>query len=123
MPSAFDSDFDAANDLFADVFGEQVTLVRGLNSTADVTASWLGQGSEIQTHTRMGAKTSFIDREWLIDLAAYVIDDTTVTPAAGDRIVDSSSVTWELMSHPDVPASELYAGGNEWLLRTKRIAT
>jgi len=105
------------------VFGETVTLSRGENSTAGMAASWIGQSSEIQTITRMGVKTSFIDREWLVAKADFVIDESVVEPAAGDRLVDTDGVTWEVMSQPNMPAAESYGGGLEWLLRTKRIAT
>lgn len=121
--SMFDTEIESAADLFSDVFGEEVTLHRAANSTSGVSASWMGQGSEIQTQTRMGVKTSFIDREWLVKKTDYVINSVAVTPAAGDRMVDSDSVTWEVMSQPNVPAAESYAGGLEWLVRTKRIAS
>ncbi len=123
MSSDFDEDFAAGEPLFAEVFGGEVTLQRGADSTADVPVSWTGQGAEIQTQTRMGVKTSFVDREWLVKKSDYVIDSSAVTPAAGDRLIDSDSVTWEVMSQPNMPAAESYAGGLEWLLRTKRIAS
>ena len=121
--TVFDDVYNTTVPAFAALFGGTVTLHRAADSTADVAASWIGQGSEIQTQTRMGVKTSFVDREWLIKQADYVIDGSAVTPVAGDRIVDSDSVTWEVMSQPNIPAAESYAGGLEWLLRTKRIAS
>jgi hypothetical protein len=121
--SVFDDVYDSTVPAFASVFGGTVTLHRGSNSTAGVSASWTGQGSEIQTQTQMGVKTSFVDREWLVKKADYMISGAAVTPAAGDRLVDSDSVTWEVMSQPNMPAAESYAGGLEWLLRTKRIAS
>ena len=123
MSTAFDSLYETAETAYADLFGETVTLSRGSDSTGSVAASWIGQSSEIQTQTRVGVKTSFIDREWLVAKAVYVIDGTAVIPAAGDRLVDSDGVTWEVMSQPNMPAAESYGGGLEWLLRTKRIAT
>ena len=123
MSSAFDQLYETSEPVFANLFGETVTLSRGSDSTAGVAASWIGQGSEIQTQTRMGVKTSFVDREWLVTKTDYVIDGSAVTPAAGDRLVDSDSVTWEVMSQSSMPAAESYAGGLEWLLRTKRIAS
>jgi len=118
------SEFDTLYASSVPAFGlcdETVTLSRGSDSTSGVTASWIGQSSEIQTITRMGVKTSFIDREWLIAKAEYVIDGSAVDPAAGDRLVDDSSVTWEVMSQPNMPAAESFGGGLEWLLRTKRV--
>lgn len=123
MSTAFDSLYETAEPAYASLFGETVTVQRGSDSTAGVAASWMGQGSEIQTQTRMGVKTSFVDREWLVAKADYLIDSVAVTPAAGDRLVDSDSVTWEVMSQPNMPAAESYGGGLEWLLRTKRIAS
>jgi len=123
MSSAFDSLYATSEPVYSSLFGETVTLQRGSDSTASVSASWTGQGSEIQTQTRMGVKTSFVDREWLVAKADYVIDESAVTPAAGDRLVDADDVTREVMSQPNMPAAESYAGGREWLLRTKRIAS
>lgn len=120
--TVFDSLYETAEAAYINVFGETVTLSRGSDSTAGVAASWIGQGSEIQTQTRMGVKTSFIDREWLVAKANYVIDGSSVTPAAGDRLTDTDGVIWEVMSQPNMPAAESYGGGLEWLLRTKRIA-
>jgi hypothetical protein len=121
--TVFDDVYAQTVSSFASLFGETITLSRGANSTIGVPVSWTGQGSEIQTQTRMGVKTSFIDREWLVAKADYVINGSAVTPAAGDRLVDADSVTWEVMSQPNMPAAESYAGGLEWLLRTKRIAS
>lgn len=123
MSSAFDAEVESAASLFSDTFGEEVTLHRASDSTSAVSAQWVEQGAEIQTQTRMGAKTSFIDRCWVIAKEDYVIDSVAVTPAAGDRLVDSDSVTWEVMAQQNAPAAESYAGGLEWLLKTKRIAS
>ncbi len=120
--TAFDSLYETAVTAYAGLYGEAVTLSRGSDSTENMSASWIGQGSEIQTQTRMGVKTSFIDREWLVAKADYVIDGSAVTPAAGDRLTDGDGVVWEVMSQPNMPAAESYGGGLEWLLRTKRIA-
>ena len=121
--TSFDSLYESTEPAFAAVFGETVTLSRGSNSTSAVAVSWAGQSSEIQTITRMGVKTSFIDREWLVAKSAYVIDSSEVEPSAGDRLEDSDGVTWEVMSQPNMPAAESFGGGLEWLLRTKRIST
>lgn len=122
MPSIFSMRFfDVASPRLREHLGEAVTISRGSLSTADVAATWLSTGSEIQTQTRMGVKTSFVDREWLITKAAYVIDGSAVTPNSGDRLTDSDGTVWEVMSQPNMPASEPYGGGLQWLLRTKRI--
>lgn len=121
--SVFEDVYSVTVSAFSSVFAETVTLHRGSDSTADISTSWIGQGSEIQTQTRMGVKTSFVDREWIVAKADYMIDGSAVTPAAGDRLVDADDVTWEVMSQPNMPAAESYAGGLEWLLRTKRIAS
>lgn len=124
MPSSFATRFsESARPSLDDRFGESVTLSRGGVSTTDVTARCVRRGAEIQTQTRMGVKTSFVDREWVIVVAAYIINSSVVTPAAGDRIIDSDGTTWELMNQPNMPAHEPNAGGLEWLVRTKRIAS
>lgn len=124
MPSDFATRFaESASPRLDELFADTVTLSRGVNSTAGVTARCVRRGSQIQTQTQMGAKTSYVDREWIIKLTEYVIDESAVTPAAGDRIVDSDGRTWELMSQPNMPAWEIYGDGYEWLVRTKRIAS
>ena len=124
MPSVFSTRFfEIASPRLKTILGEVVTISRGAMSTADVTATWLSEGSEIQTQTRMGVKTSFIDREWVIPKEDYVIDGSAVEPAAGDRLTDADSTVWEVMSQPNMPTVESYGGGLEWLLRTKRITT
>jgi len=124
MPSVFSNRFyDIASPRLRDHLGEVVSVSRGVSSTAGVTATWIDEGAEIQTQTRMGVKTSFIDREWVITKAAYVIGGSEVTPDAGDRLTDADGTVWELMSQPNMPAWEPYGGNLQWLLRTKRIAT
>jgi len=121
--STFDTEVESVADLFSDMFGEEVTLHRASASTSDISAVWVEQGAEITTRTRTGSITSYIDRVWIIAKTDYVISGSPVTPTAGDRLVDSDSVTWEVMSQPNMPAAESYASGLEWLLRTKRIAS
>lgn len=124
MASTFATRFlDVASPRLEDMFGGAVTISRGANSTPSVNAAWLREGAEIQTITRMGVKTSFIDREWVIDQADYLINGSAVTPASGDRITDEDNVVWEVMSQPNMPAVEPYGGKLQWLLRTKRIST
>jgi hypothetical protein len=122
MPSVFATRFvENASPRLRDHLGEVVTISRGASSTAGVTATWLSEGSEIQTQTRLGVKTSFIDREWVIPKANYLIDGSAVTPASGDRLTDTDSTVWEVMAQPNMPAFESYLGGWQWILRTKRI--
>jgi len=124
MPSVFATRFfDIASPRLKAILGGVVTISRGASSTANVTAAWLSEGSEIETQTRMGVKTSFIDREWIVPKTDYEIDGSAAEPAAGDRLLDADGVTWEVMSQPNMPAAESYGGGLEWLVRTKRIAT
>ena len=124
MPSVFSTRFyDIASPRLREHLGEVVAISRGEASTSGVAATWLSEGEEIQTQTRMGVKTSFIDREWVITKVAYVFDGSAVTPSAGDRLTDSGGTVWELMSQPNMPAVEPYGGGLQWLLRTKRITS
>jgi hypothetical protein len=122
MSTVFDTLYETAMAAYADLFGGTVTLSRGSDSTVGVAASWISQGSAIQTQTHTGVKTSSIDREWLIVKADYVINGVVVTPVAGDRLVDVDGVTWEVMGWSNVPAAESYGSGLEWIVRTKRIA-
>jgi len=124
MPSVFATRFNEnASPRLRAILGEAVAISRGASSTSGVTATWLSEGSEIQTQTQMGVKTSFIDREWVIPKANYLIGGSAVTPTAGDRLTDADGTVWELMAQPNMPAVEPYGGGLQWLLRTKRIAS
>ena len=124
MPSVFATRFfDVASPRLQEHLGGAVALSRGANSTASVAARWIEEDSDIETQTSIGVMTSHIDREWVIAKTAYLINSVAVTPAAGDRLTDSDSVVWEVMSQPGLPAAEPYGGNLEWLLRTKRIST
>jgi hypothetical protein len=120
--TAFDSLYETAETAYADLFGEAVALSRGSHSTAGVAASWIGQSSNIDTGTQEWIPTSFVEREWIVVKSGYVIDGVAVVPVAGDRLTDADGAMWEVMNQPNMPASESYGGGLEWLLRTKRIS-
>lgn len=120
MPSTFATRFDEiARPRLDDFLGETVTLARGSSSTEGVIARCVFRDAVIQTADSV--KTSHADREWIVAKAGYVIDESAVIPAPGDRLTTDDGATWEVMATRDVPAKEEYGGVPVWLLRTKRI--
>ena len=117
--SAFDNDFAEAEDLLDEVFGGSVTLQRGATTTAAFTASWDLQ--EYELVDQRGVVTVFQSRDYLLPKASVVINGSTITPRAGDRILDSDGV-FELLPVGDRPAIEAVAGGTRWLCHTKKVA-
>ena len=122
MATAFDDLSSQIASALDDVFGESggVTLSRGASTTAAVPATWLESQAERQTAMGGRVITQLTDRSWLIAAADYLIGAVAVTPAAGDRITDSSSVIWEVCQAGPLAAVETH--GNRWLIRTKRIS-
>lgn len=119
MPSAFDAQLAAASPMLDQQFGEAVTVTRGVNSTADVIASWTSQGDEIVSPD--GAHTLLVDRVWLIRKDLYLIASAAVEPRTGDRLTDADGVVWEVLPSIAGPAVLSYEDGQRWEVKTKRI--
>ncbi len=107
-------------DTLADAAGETVTLSRA-DDTTSITAINVDSGDEASGGKV--ATSNYWDREWLIKKADYEIDDSVVTPQAGDRITDSDGDVWELMIGGKRPELVQHASGYAWLVRTKRIVS
>lgn len=65
------------------------------------------------------ATTVIIDRRWRIAVTAYLIAGSAVEPRAGDRLIDSDAVEWEVLP-ASIPAAVARVGG-DWEIATKRV--
>jgi len=119
MPSAFDNMMAAGAAMLDGHFGEPVTIARGSNTTARVSASWVAQTGEAVTADT--THTAIVDRFWFIAMADYVIADATVEPRTGDRLTDDKGHVWEILpAKTRLPVID-YADGNHWKIATKQV--
>ena len=117
--TAFDDDFDAADEMLAEAFGKSVVLQRGLNQSDAFTANWCAMAYEVEN--RNGIRTRVHVREYEFPAEDAVINGETVEPRERDRLVDEDG-TWEVMPPSDnLRAVESLAGGSRWLVRTTKI--
>ena len=121
--SRFAADFAAASDLLSEAFGEEISLVRGGNTTTGVTA-------EVTTHKYQGEGeegfiTTFVFTDFVIAIADYAFASTVATPRKGDRIlrvIDSVTHTYEVLPIPGGRECEWSDdSGNQWLCHAKHI--
>lgn len=102
-----------------DAAGETVSLHRGAYTTSSVTAVVVDHDQVIENAKTL--TTSIIDRVWTIAKSAYLINAVAVEPKAGDRIVGSDLVEWEVLPQTAVPAAVSYHAASDWLISTKRV--
>jgi hypothetical protein len=98
------------------LWGVTVTIRRGSQSTASVTAVW--QRPAADSIDSEGLATDYEAREWVIAQASYVFGSAT-DPRAGDRIVDADG-TWQVLPDDGKPAWR--PDGSDWVIRTKRVS-
>lgn len=112
----FTTDWDAATDQLAEVFGEPVTLLRGAQETAVTAEYW---DREYEATGPNGMLTVVNARDVLVAVDDYAFAGAAVQPRQGDRLTDAAGRTWEVLPIAGRPAFERH--GNRWLLRTKEI--
>jgi hypothetical protein len=127
MPSLFDEAFAIANDLFAEAFGIEggVTLCRAGWETAAVPAEVV-----LTNHESLDEASGFVStvqsRDYLIATDAYQINGEVVEPRAGDVLretIGGVECQFQVMPIANGRASEWFAaGGERWIIRTKRVA-
>lgn len=105
----------------AHVFGELVTIARGANSTAGVTASWTTNSAAVVDPYSDNPATQVAGRKWLVTKAAYLISGAAVTPRAGDRVTDDAGQVWEVLPDGETPAVRTYEDSSYWELATKQV--
>lgn len=96
--------------------GELVTIHRGPQSTAGVTAMW-GRPESDALETE-GLALAINSREWTIQKAAYAFGGVAREPQHGDRIVDADG-TWQVLPDDGKPAWA--SSGDDWQIRTKLV--
>ena len=120
MGSLFDTLMaDCASPMLDQHFGETVSITRGLNTTAGVTASWVVQSEEVSTTD--DRHTQFVDRFWFVKQSSYQIAATAVVPRNGDRLTDDSSRQWEVLPAKVTPPVVSYGAGYYWKIATKQV--
>jgi len=124
----FDDDFTAVDDMLADAFFSTVEIHRGANSTAGVTAEAVSRDYELTDEE--GIITIAHVRDYVIDVADYVIDSSIVAPRIGDRIKETIPATtgdvhvFEVMPLATRPCAEWSTTQKpQWLIHTKLVGT
>ncbi|HDZ20085.1 MAG TPA: hypothetical protein ENH78_02175 [Phycisphaerae bacterium] len=127
MP-AFDDDFAAADAMFAEAFGGEVTYVYG-SSEITVTAEASLHDYEVQDPH--GVFETIQSRDYVISAAALVIDGEPITPRAGNKIKETINGSIEIFQvmplgrtnrFGDRPAAEhTDTSETSWLIHTKHI--
>lgn len=124
MPSAFDADFEAADDLFAEAFGVSVVIRRSDSDSGTVTAEVVIR--DYTVFDQDGLHTVAQYRDYLIAASDYDFGSGAATPRPGDRIsetIGSVACTFELMPIGTRPAGEWAdVNGTRWLVHTKKVA-
>ena len=120
MSSLFDSLMaDCASPMLDEHFGEAVSITRGSNTTAAVTASWTIQGEEVVTTD--DKHTSIVDRFWFVKQSAYQFSASAVEPRTGDRLTDEAGRVWEVLPARGTPPVVSYGAGDYWKIATKQV--
>lgn len=70
---------------------QQITLKRGASTTPDVTATVGNTRAEVMD--QQGVTVQARERDYLIDVADYVIGSVAVEPAEGDEIRETDGAT------------------------------
>lgn len=120
MPSLFEQRFQArAVPMLNRTFGVPVTFIRGIYSSAAITAR--RNNVEHKTIDGNGIPISITMRDFVLPVSSVVIDGDTVQPRTGDRIVEGTEA-FEIQPPDENKLSvELQAGGYEWICHTKRV--
>ncbi len=120
MPSLYEQRFQArAVPMLNRTFGVSVTFIRGIYSSAEITAR--RNDIEHKTIDGNGIPISITMRDFVLPVTSVVIDGDTVEPRTGDRILEGTEV-FEIQPPDENKLSvELQAGGYEWICHTKRV--
>jgi len=120
----FDTDWNAADDMFAEVFGGTVSIHRGALSTSDVTATVEEMNHEIDDMDGVVVVARLYD--FAIDAADYTFASVTQTPREGDRIkkdIGGTTHVFEVVPLAFRPCVEPNLEKAQWLIHTKLIGT
>lgn len=121
MASEFDIAFEAAAaPQIENWFGASVKLKRDALESASFTATWIAEEYRSYEH-ETGLAIVFRRRSYSFLKTNAVLASDTVTPKAGDYLIDGND---ELLISPieGKPAVEEEPGGYRWLVRTDKLA-
>ena len=120
MPSLYEQRFQArAVPMLNRTFGVSVTFIRGIYSSAAITAR--RNDIEHKTIDGNGIPISITMRDFVLPVTSVVIDGDTVEPRTGDRIMEGTEVFEIQPPDENKNSVELQAGGYEWICHTKRV--
>jgi hypothetical protein len=98
--------------------GETVGIRRGTSATAGITAVADSVNYEVTDDEGIVQRVRY--RDWFIAKADYKISAVAVVPLAGDRVIGSDAVEWELAQVGNRDCYEDW-DGITWILHTKRV--
>ena len=123
MP-AFDDDFAAADALFAEAFGGEVTYVCGKSEIVVIAEAVI---NDYEIDDGAGVLTIVHSTDFVIATALLVVDGNTFAPQLGQRIkktINGTVEVFQVMPIADRPAAEHNdASGTAWLIHTKHIGS
>lgn len=121
--SAIQDDFAAADALFAELFGDTATLVRGSAETEGVTVQMLSRSQPVAGEL----PTSLHLADWLVATDDYQIGGTPVLPRPGDQLkvaIGGVDYIFELLPLDSRPCYEWSDGSRQnWILHTKYVGS
>lgn len=121
MVSPFDQAFEAsAAPVFDNWFSATIQLKRGGDTSEEFEANWASQEYQAPDH-ETGPAIAVRKRVYRFLKTSAVINSETVTPRAGDAIIDGSE-TMRIAGVGEKPAVEEEPGGYRWLARTDKLA-
>lgn len=116
------ADFAAADDLFAEAFGEEVTLLRGAAEVTGVTAELTSDQDQGQRDDQ--AVETFVVTDFAIAVEDYDFGEGPVEPRRGDRIkrkIGDVTHTYEVLPIPAGNVCRRTPSEHAWLIHTKHI--
>jgi len=125
MGGAFDDDWNASDDLFAEAFGGAVTIHRGplSESLSDVEAT----NQDYDVDDLDGNITVLRLRDYIFDVADYAFAGTTTTPREGDLVkedIGGTTHVFEITPAPGRPCAEWVGTQRpQWKVHAKLVGT
>lgn len=121
MPSLFQTRFEARVRSAEDrAFGVTIQLKRDALESDDITAVWHAEEYQSFEH-ETGLAVVIKRRSYSFVKTAAVLAGDTVTPRAGDYILDGTDEL-RICAMDGKPAVEEEPGGYRWLVRTDKLA-
>ena len=121
----FDDDFDAVDSMMSDIFASTIEVHRGSSSTTGITSQAVSRDYDVQDTE--GFISVAHSRDYVVDVADYVIDSAIVAPRKGDRIKETISTevhVFEVLPLGTRPCAEWSTTQKpQWVIHTKLVGT